>query len=232
LQRLNRKKLRNDVIPMKERIFIQKAKENVVMEEFVRKKFAQAKCGLIEVQHTPIVTRIIIHTSTPGMVIGSGGERIKETIEILKTQFKVENPQIDVQKIENPDLEPYIVAQSLASSIESGINYKKLGNYYLQRIMGAGAIGCEILFSGKLAGERARHVRFADGYLTKCGEPAQNDVLYGFAVANPRLGNIGVTVKIMLKHPESLKRIVEEAANIAEETNVAVAAVAAEEKKE
>lgn len=197
---------------MKERIFIQKAKENVSMEEFVRHRFAQAKCGRIEVQHTPIVTRIVIHTTTPGMVIGSGGERIKETIDVLKSQFKVENPQIDVQKIDNPDLDPYVVAQSLASSVESGINYKKLGNYYLERIMSAGAVGCEILFAGKLSGERSRRVRFTEGYLTKCGEPAQNDVLYGFALANPKLGNIGITVKIMLKQPESLKNIVKELA--------------------
>lgn len=195
---------------MKERIFIQKAKENVAMKEFVRQKFARAKCGLIEVQHTPIVTRIIIHTTTPGMVIGSGGESIREAIDILKTQFKVENPQIDVQKIDNPDLEPYIVAQSLANSLESGINYKKLGHYYLERIMSAGAVGCEIIFAGKLSGERSRRVRFTEGYLKKCGEPAQNDVLYGFAVANPKLGNIGVTVKIMLKYRESLKKISED----------------------
>ncbi len=207
---------------MKERIFIQKAKENVAMEEFVRKQFTQAKCGLIEVQHTPIVTRIIIHTITPGMVIGAGGERIKETIDILKTQFKLENPQIDVQKIENPDVEPYVIAQSIASSIESGINHKRLGNYYLERVMAAGAVGCEILFAGKLAGERSRNMRFAEGCLTKCGKPAESDVLYGFAVANPRLGNIGVTVKIMLKYTESIKKIPEP--QITEETKESVEA--------
>ena len=206
---------------MKERIFIKKAKENISMQEFVRKIFAQAKCGRIEVQHTPIVTRIIIHTTTPGMVIGSGGERIRETIEILKDKFKVENPQIDVQKIENPDADPYVIAQSIASSIEGGINHKKLGNYYLGRIMSAGAIGCEILFAGKLSGERSRRLRFTQGYLKKCGFPAQNDVLYGFAVANPRLGNIGITVKIMLKNTESLKKSSEQAEPHVKETEAA-----------
>lgn len=212
---------------MKERIFIRKAKENVSMEEFVRKTFAQAKCGRIEVQHTPIVTRIIIHTSTPGMVIGSGGERIKETIDVLKTKFKVENPQIDVQKIDNPDMDPFIAAQSMASSIEGGVNHKKLGNYYLERIMNAGAVGCEIIFAGKLSGERSRRVRFTEGYLKKCGEPAKKDVLYGFALANPRLGNIGVTVKIMFRHPKSLKQISADALKQSED-RAAAAAQAAE----
>jgi small subunit ribosomal protein S3 len=191
---------------MKERLFIQKAKEHVGFEEFVRKQFAQAKCGKIEVQHTPIVTRIIIYTTTPGLVIGAGGERIRETTELLKEKFGIENPQIDVQKIDNPDLDPHIVAQNIATALETGVNYKKLGNYYVQRIMDAGAIGCEIVFSGKMSGQRSRKERFIAGYLKKCGDPAQKDVEKGFAVATPKLGNIGVTVKIMVRNPDSLQK--------------------------
>jgi small subunit ribosomal protein S3 len=186
---------------MKERIFIQKAKEHTDMEEFIRKQFAQARCGNIEVQHTPIMTRIIIYTTTPGLVIGSGGERIREILEKLKKEFSMENPQIDVQKIENPDMDPHIVAQSIANSVENGINAKRLGNYYVSRIMKAGAIGCEIVLSGKLSGERSRKERFFAGYLKKCGEPAEKDVIKGFAVASPKLGSIGVTVKIMVNKP-------------------------------
>lgn len=196
---------------MKERIFVQKSKERIGIEEFVRKYFTDAKCSRIEVQYTPIVTRIIIYTSTPGLVIGSGGERIRDAVEVLKSKFKLENPQIDVQKIDNPDLDANIVAKALASSIESGINYKKLGNHYVSRIMSAGAIGCELIFSGKLAGERSRKERFTAGYLKKCGEPAEY-VLKGFAVANPKLGNIGITVKIMLPSEEvEIKEEVKEA---------------------
>lgn len=187
---------------MKERLFIQKSKEHVKLEEFIRKQFSQAKCGSIEVQYTPVVTRIILHTTTPGLIIGSGGERIKETVELIKKEFKIENPQIDVQRIDDPDLDPVIIAQTLATSIESGVNFKKLGNFYLQRIMEAGAIGCEIVLSGKLSGQRGRRERFVAGYLKKCGEPSKRDVDKGFAVANPKLGNIGVTVKIMRRRTE------------------------------
>lgn len=190
---------------MKERIFIQSAKEHVKLEEFVRKQFANARCGTIEVQHTPVVTRIIIYTTTPGLIIGSGGERIKETIELLKKDFGIENPQIDVQRIDNPDLDPNIVAQMIAASIESNINYKRLGNYYTQRIMEAGAVGCEIIFAGKFGGQRGKKERFVAGYIKKCGEPAQTDVIKGFAKAIPKLGITGVTVKIMMKQPGMLK---------------------------
>ena len=185
---------------MKERLFMDKAKQHVTLVEFLKKQFGQAKFGEIEVQQTPIVTRIIVYTTTPGLVIGSGGERVNEVSALLKKRFGIENPQIDVQKISNPDLNANIVAQSIASAIENGVNFKRLGNFYLQKVMNAGAVGCEIVFSGKLAGERARKERFSAGYLKKCGDTAERNVIKGFAVANPRLGNVGVTVKIMMKY--------------------------------
>lgn len=190
---------------MKERIFVKKSKEQINLEEFIRKYFAGAKCGNIEVQHTPLVTRIIIYTATPGLVIGTGGEKIREITEILKAKFKLENPQIDVQKIDNPDLDPHIISQNIAGAIENGTNYKRLGKFFVSKIMNTGAIGCEIIFSGKLTGERSRKERFAAGYLKKCGEPAIKDVVKAFAVGNPKLGNVGVTVKIMVRHPGLLK---------------------------
>ncbi|MCX6815708.1 MAG: 30S ribosomal protein S3 [Candidatus Aenigmarchaeota archaeon] len=198
---------------MKERLFIKKAKEQLELEEFIRKQFHDAKCGDIEIQHTPVVVRIIIHTTTPGLIIGSGGERIKEIIDIVKDKYKIENPQIDVQKIDEPDLDPGIVAQSIAASIENGTNVKRLGKFYLQRVMDAGAIGCEIVFAGKFGGQRGKVERFIDGYLKKCGEPARRDVMKGFAVANPKLGNTGVTVKIMLNHPEMFAKVVRKEEN-------------------
>ena len=191
---------------MKEKIFINKAKEEVNLEEFIRNHFVNAKCGNIEIQKTPIMTRIVLYTTTPGLIIGSGGERIAEITDILKNKFNIENPQIDVQKIGDPNLDPNIVAKGIASQLESGINYKRLGNFFLERIMKSGAIGCEIILSGKLSGERSRRQRFIAGYLKKCGEPAERDVLKGFAVANPRLGNIGVVVKIMLTSPIAIQK--------------------------
>lgn len=217
---------------IKERIFIQKAKEHAQLEEFVRKQFGQAKCGDIEVQHTPLVTRIIIHTATPGLVIGTGGERIRETSELIKKQFKIENPQIDVQKIENPDIDPNIVAQSIASAIESNVSYKRLGNYTLQRVMDAGAVGCEIVIAGKFSGQRGRRERFVAGYLKKSGEPAERDVAKGFAIATPKLGRVGVCVKIMLRHTENVAAINIALRHAEEHTEERKAAIAAKEQPE
>jgi len=194
---------------MKERIFINHAIQQTELEEYLRIQFALAKHGDIEVQYTPVGIRIIIHTITPGLVIGSGGERIREAVEEIKKKFGIDNPQIDVQKIEKPFLDPKIIAQQIADAIEKGVNFKRIGTYYLSKIMESGAVGCEIKLSGKIGGARGRTERFNAGYLKKCGDPAFKDVLKGFTVASPKLGSIGITVKIMVVPPKSVVKAIE-----------------------
>jgi len=186
---------------MKERIFIKKAKEKIQLEDILRKEFSDVKCGHIDIAYTPLGVRVIIHTTSPGLVIGHGGEKIRDVSEKLK-KLGIENPQIDVQKISNPDLDPVVVSQSIAIALSKGMNAKKIGNYYLDRIMRAGAIGCEIVIKGKLGGEKARSQRFIAGYLKKCGEPAERDVIKGTATALPKLGDIGITTSIMITHSD------------------------------
>lgn len=193
---------KKQVIKIKERIFIKKAKEQTSIEEFVRKMFDTARCGIIEVQHTPVVTRIIIYTTTPGLIIGSGGDRIKEAMDAIKQKFGIENPQIDVQKIDNPDVDPYIISKAVADALEAGINFKRIGNQFAERIMDAGAVGCEIVLSGVISGARGRTERFAAGYIKKSGNTAEIYVMKGHTTALPKRGAIGVTVKIMLDNPE------------------------------
>jgi small subunit ribosomal protein S3 len=191
---------------MKERLFIKKAKDKIQLQEFLQQEFIDVKCGLIDIAYTPLGVRITIHTTSPGLVIGHGGDKIREVSAKLKSIYGLENPQIDVQKITNPDGDPLIVSQSIAAALEKGINPKKIGNFYLERVMRAGAIGCEIVIKGKLGGEKARSMRFTTGYLKKCGEPAMRDVIVGRARALPKLGAIGITTSIMIKHSD--KRII------------------------
>ncbi|MFH1420731.1 MAG: 30S ribosomal protein S3, partial [Candidatus Aenigmatarchaeota archaeon] len=186
---------------MKERMFIKTNIDQSQLEEFIRKEFNYAKVGDIELQHTPIGARIIIHTLSPGLVIGSEGSKIREIGEKIKNKFNVENAQIDVQRIDRPDLDPNIVVQSLVNGIENNVKYKRLGNQALERVMASGAIGCEIVFSGKLGGERGRRERFMAGFIKKSGDMMNKFVKTGFKVAYPRLGAVGITVKIMTHRP-------------------------------
>jgi len=64
-------------------------------------------------------------------------------------------------------------------------------------VMDAGAIGIEIIVSGKMSGSKAQQTKVIEGYLKQSGEPSRTLVDYGFEVAQTKPGTIGVKVKIM-----------------------------------
>jgi len=115
----------------------------------------------------------------------------------VETQFNMENPQIEVEEIEKPELNANVMASKLANSLEKGVNFRRAAYGTLRRMMEAGAKGVEIVISGKITGGRSRSIRFAHGYLKKCGAPAIEQVDTGYAVAKKKMGVFGVNVKIM-----------------------------------
>jgi small subunit ribosomal protein S3 len=128
--------------------------------------------------------------------------------ETLKEEYGLDNPQIEVNDLAVPALSAPVMARSIASSLERGFHFRRAAYSALRDIMNAGAIGAHITLSGKLTGERSRMVKFFDGYIKYCGEPADRLVLKGFAEAAPKLGRIGVQVKILppgAKMPDNIQ---------------------------
>lgn len=181
--------------------FVNYAMRKIQIERFIRKYFPNESYSKIELERTPLGVKIVIHTDRPGRIIGAGGGKINEMTDMLKTRFKLDNPQVDVKSIEKPDLDSSIIAKRITSALERGFKYKKIGNVMLKRIMDAGAVGAEIIIAGKLGGSKGRVGKFTDGYLKHCGQPAKELVDYGFEEANTRPGKIGVKVKIMKSIP-------------------------------
>lgn len=181
--------------------FVDYAVRKIKIEEFISSFFPEESYSSIDLERTPMGVKIVIYTDRPGRIIGSGGRKINDLTASLKEKFKLENPQVDVRSIDKPDLDAKIVAMRIASALERGYNYKKIGNIMMRRIMDAGAVGTEILIAGKLGGSKGRSGKFTDGYLKHCGQPAKDLVDYGFKEANTRPGKIGVQVRIMKSMP-------------------------------
>jgi small subunit ribosomal protein S3 len=153
--------------------------------------------GGVDIRKMPMRTELTIHASRPGVVIGRRGSKIRELTAILEEEFEVENAQLEVNEIENPWLNAFVMASRLARQLERGVRYRRMAYWILRKIMRAGAIGCEIIIKGKLSSRRARYQKFKKGTISKTGEPSKMfvDEADDRAVLKP--GVIGIKVRIM-----------------------------------
>jgi small subunit ribosomal protein S3 len=181
-----------------ERTFIRENTNRILIKEFLVKKIQGAGFGGMNIQRTPMGTRINILVERPGMVIGKGGRKIKELTDAIKENFHVDNPQIEIEEAGGrASLNAQIMAEKLAEALERGWHFRRAGHSTVRRIMDAGAKGVQVIISGKLTGARHRTEKFTEGHVKFCGEVARQVMDNGFAVAKLKPGVLGVKVRIM-----------------------------------
>jgi len=188
-----------------ERKFVKEGIRNKYVEEFLANEFARAGYSHCEIQRTPLSMRITVYAHKPGLIIGKGGKNIENMTQILKEKFGFENPQLDVQEVVNPDMDPFIVSKWIASAIERGINYKRIANLAIEKVMAAGAAGVAIRIGGKLGSDISRVEKFSSGYLKYSGDITETLVKTAYAQALVKLGIIGIQVRILPEKPKELE---------------------------
>ena len=169
----------------------------MLIDEYLEKELRRAGYGGLDIKKTPLGTKVVIFAERPGFVIGRGGRKIRELTRILERRFNLENPQIEVEEIKNSYFNAKVQATRLAQALERGVHFRRAAYAAIRAIMNNGARGVEIRISGKLTGERAKSVRFYQGYIAKVGNPAETLVSRGYAQALLKLGVLGVKVSIM-----------------------------------
>lgn len=219
-----------------ERKFVTENIRRVLLKEYMMAKVGRAGFGGLDVQRTPMGTRVTLITERPGLVIGRRGEAIKSLTKAIEEKFHFSNPQIEVQEVDNPNLNAQIMAEKLANALERGWHFRRAGHSTVRRIMDAGARGCQVIISGKLTGQRHRTEKFREGHIKYCGQAKLDFMQEGFAIAKLKPGVIGVTVQIMhpkAKLPDEIEIIPPPAPAQAEtaQQEVQTADTAAEEQK-
>lgn len=192
-----------------EQKFIMENTKRSLIKKFLLKEIEGAGFGGMNIQRTPIGTRVNILVERPGMVIGKGGAKIKELTTTIHTKFDVENPQIEIQEAgASAALNAQIMAEKLAEALQRGWHFRRAGHSTVRRIMNAGAKGCQIVIAGKLTGARHRTEKFTEGHVKYCGEIAREVMDNGYATAKLKAGVLGVKVRIMKpdsKLPDEVK---------------------------
>jgi small subunit ribosomal protein S3 len=181
-----------------ERKFIDNSIIKLKISRYLGKELMRAGFSRVEIQKTPMLTRITVYVLSPGKVIGRAGQTIDRLTETIRAKFSIDNPQINVMEVENKMLEPMLVARDIAEKFERGLNARKVIQTALRIIVENGALGAEIIASGKLAakGARAKTIRKSIGYIPKAGNVTEL-VREAAATSYPKYGAIGVKVRIV-----------------------------------
>lgn len=196
---------------MIEKQIVEKKVRSYLIQKVMKDYLPKASYSKIELKKTPLGDKIIVHTSRPGLVVGRKGANITNLTNILKEKFKMENPQVEIAEIEDPNLDPKSVAERIVSSFErfGPKRFKSLGYRALQGIIDAGAIGAEIVISGRgVPSSRSRSWRFSAGHLKKSGDISENYIKKAVVVAELKSGAVGIKVNILtpdIELPDDVK---------------------------
>ena len=206
---------------MIERKFVlQKIKEHEI-QEYITSSLKNVGHSHTKMVKTPLGEKVIIYASRPGLIVGRGGQNIKQLTKNLKKKFNLENPQIEINEVDNINLDANVVAERIVDSLErfGAERFKAIGHRVMGNVMDAGALGIEITISGKIPSSRAKSWRFYSGYLKKCGDISLVGVDKSVGQALLKKGVIGVKVSIMPPETELPDKIelIEEKEEIIEE---------------
>lgn len=184
---------------MIERKFVAQKIKEYQIQEYISNNLKNVGHSHTKMIKTPLGEKIVLYASRPGLIVGRRGQNIKELTKTLKKKFGLENPQIEISEVTDVNLDVNIVAERITNSLErfGAQKFKAIGHKVMESVMAAGALGIEIIVSGKIPGSRAKSWRFYSGYLKKCGDIAIVGVDKAHSQAKLKTGVVGVKVSIM-----------------------------------
>ncbi len=164
----------------------------------VREELPKAGISSIEIERQPNQVHIVIDTARPGVIIGRKGASVN-TLRTKLQEMTGKKVKIDVREITKPELDAYLVAESVAEQLERRISWKRAMKQSVQKTMRAGGKGIMITVAGRLGGsEMGRVDTVREGQIPR--HTLRADIEYGTAEATTTFGKIGV--KVWIYHGE------------------------------
>ena len=191
-----------------------------IIRNTIKEKLGNTGIDRVVIERGNQETKIIIHTSRPGVIIGRSGKGISDLKTLIEknilssTAFRLVNSRLDIKavneikknlalkikiniaEIREPEASARINAADIAMQLEKRMPYRKI----IKRLMGKMANsrkikGIKICVSGRLGGvDIARTEKFSQGSIPLSSLKAQVD--YAYVPALTTHGVIGVKVWI------------------------------------
>uniref|UniRef100_A0AC35TIX0 KH type-2 domain-containing protein n=1 Tax=Rhabditophanes sp. KR3021 TaxID=114890 RepID=A0AC35TIX0_9BILA len=172
------------------------------LNNFLTKELAEDGYSGVEVRKAPSRTEIIIMATRTANVLGERGRRIRELTSLVQKRFDIPKGQVELyaEKVNKRGLCAVAQCESLRYKLIGGLAVRRACYGVMRFVMESGAQGCEIIVSGKLRGQRAKAMKFADGIMIHSGQPVRDYTTTAIRHVDMKQGVIGIKVKIMLPH--------------------------------
>ncbi len=169
-------------------------REDLKIRNIVRDRLQKAGLSKVEIERFAKQIIVTLHTAKPGIVIGRRGASVNDLRKELE-EMTGKKVRIEVKEIKRPELDAYLVAESVVEQLERRISHKRAMKQAISRSMRAGAQGIRIMCGGRLSGsEMARREWQREGRVPL--QTLRADIDYAHAEALTTFGRIGVKVWI------------------------------------
>jgi small subunit ribosomal protein S3 len=171
--------------------------QDLVIREYLTKKLPKSGVSTIDIERSPRLINVIIHTSRAGMIIGRGGAGI----EALKVDLKrIIGRQVElrltVEEVKKPNENAAIVAEGIAEQIEKRIPFRRVLKQTAENVSESYNVsGVKIMLGGRLDGaEMSRSEYIIKGKIPLT--TLRSDIDYARKTAITKYGTVGVKVWI------------------------------------
>eukprot|EP00056_Hartaetosiga_gracilis_P009214 m.131875 g.131875 ORF g.131875 m.131875 type:complete len:231 (-) comp13078_c5_seq1:96-788(-) len=183
----------------KKRLFVADGVFKAELNEFLTRELAEDGYAGVEVRKTTNRTEIIILATQTQEVVGDKGRRIRELSGVIQKRFgfKPEQVEIFAERVAKRGLCAIAQCESLRYKLLGGLAVRRACNGVMRQAMENGAKGCEVIVSGKLRAQRAKSMKFMDGFMISSGNPTRDYIDSAIRHVLLKQGVLGIKVKIM-----------------------------------
>ena len=169
--------------------------QDLSVRRMIEKKIgSRGAINKVDIERSPNLVTVTIHTAKAGVVIGRGGAGVAEVKAAIEKIVKMP-VRVNIDEVRRPDLSAKLVSENIARQLERRINFRRAIKMAAQNTMNAGAKGVRIQVAGRLNNaEMARREKVSEGSVPL--HTLRADVDFHNARAKTPAGIIGVKVWI------------------------------------
>jgi small subunit ribosomal protein S3 len=169
--------------------------QDLAVRRMIDKKVgSRGAINTVDIERSPNMVSVTIHTAKAGVVIGRGGSGAQELKAAIEKIYGIQ-VRVNIEEIKKAELHAKLVAENIANQLERRIAFRRAIKSAAGATMRAGAKGIRIEVAGRLNGaEMSRREKMIEGSVPL--HTLRADIDYGYVRAKTIAGIIGVKVWI------------------------------------